>query len=131
VAAKRKAPAHAGGKTKNRKLTRNALRADVVSAIVAGLVSLLVSLLVTHSQEREAAGQARVGQQALAAGQLEAAATALYQGTTGVYDFQLKCTRTRQTWQDCAAQAPGLANFSAHTATFDAVGADIADPAAA
>lgn len=63
VAAKRKAPAHAGGKTKNRVLTRTALIAAVVSAIAAGLVSSLV----THVQDQEAARQAGSGQQALAA----------------------------------------------------------------
>ena len=131
MAAKRKAPAHAAGNTKKRELTYNALVAGLVPAIVAGLTSLLVSLLVTHFQDQDAASQARYGQQALAAGQLEAAATALYQGTTGVYNFQLRCIRTRQTWQDCAAQAPGLTNFSAGTTTFDAASANIADQAAA
>ena len=145
MTAKRKAPAHAGGKAKNRELTYNALVAGVVSAVVAGLVSLMVSSLVRHSQDQTAARQARAGQQALAAaqqalaarqqalaaGQLEAAATALYQGTTGVYNFQLRCIRTRETWQHCAAEAPGLTNFSADTTTFDAASANVADQAAA
>ena len=131
MTAKRKAPAHAGAKAKNRELTYNALVAGVVSAVVAGLVSLMVSSLVRHSQDQTAARQARAGQQALAAGQLEAAATALYQGTTGVYNFQLRCIRTRETWQHCAAEAPGLTNFSADTTTFDAASANVADQAAA
>lgn len=63
MAAKRKAPAHAGGKTKNRVLTRTALIAAVVSPIAAGLVSSLV----THVRDQEAARQAGSGQQALAA----------------------------------------------------------------
>jgi len=131
VATKRKAPVPAKGNDKKWGLTNNALVAGVVSAAVAGIISLVVSLLVTHFQDQSAAGQARSTQQALAAEQLEATAGNLYSTTQNVYNFQLKCARTNETWKTCASVAPGITSNSAALTTFGAAMANIGDPAAA
>lgn len=121
----------AKGNGKKWGLTNNALVAGVVSAAVAGIISLVVSLLVTHFQDQSAASQARSTQQALAAGQLEAAAGNLYSTTQNVYNFQLKCVGMYETWKVCASVAPGITNFSAAVTTFGPAMANIGDPAAA
>lgn len=114
------------GKRK-REITNNALVAGVVSAIVAGIIAFLVA----HFQEQDAASQAHAVQEAQAAGQLETAANALYQSSTSVYNFQLKCSNGSETRKECAALAPSLNVFSADMTTFDADGLNIADKKAA
>jgi hypothetical protein len=131
AAAKRETPAAAKGNDKKWGLTNNALVAGVVSAFVAGIISLVVSLLVTHFQDQSAASQARSAQQALAAEQLEAAASNLYSTTQNVYNFQLKCVGTNETWTACASLAPDLRSYSAALTTFAAIVANVGDPAAA
>jgi hypothetical protein len=113
------------------------LVAGVVSALVAGLISFLI----TQHHDQVAASAAQVaqkaqiaqqfaGKQALAAGQLEKAANALYQATAAVYTYQVKCAGEGNTWPVCAALSPQLAHFSATTATFDTDNFSLADPTA-
>jgi hypothetical protein len=116
---------------------RKKARRIVVGAVVAGISCALVAGLVVdyslHASDAAAARQARaarsaqaaqrtqppVSRTALAAGQLEKAASGLDQATASVYKYQVKCAETGRTWAVCSALSPGLAHFSATTATFD------------
>ena len=119
---------------KVQKSPSNALVTGVVSAVVGcGIISLLVSLLITRVQNENSASQAAIGQQVQAAGQLEAAANALYQGTTNAYNFQLLCTKGgHNTWEECAAQALQVyPSYNVAVATLNTDGSNIADRSAA
>ncbi len=111
------------------------------SVLAAVVISAFIAFLVTHHIDQAAARQARAGQQASvvrqqltrqaqAAGQLEKAATGLYQSTASVYRYQEKCAEAGRTWPVCAALDSRLGDFSATTATFDTDRFDLADATA-
>jgi hypothetical protein len=130
-----------GAEYENSPEVRKKARRIAVGAVVAGISCALVAGLVVvyslHASDAAAARQARaarnaqaaqaasriqppVSRTALAAGQLEKAASGLDQATANVYKYQVTCAETGRTWAVCSALSPGLAHFSATTATFDA-----------
>ncbi len=111
---------------KARKITRGAVIAGLSCALVAGLVVVLslrsggtTAVRPARATPSAAATRRPVSPQALAAGQLEQAASGLDQATANVYRYQVACAQTGRTWPVCSALSPGLAHFSATTATFD------------
>jgi hypothetical protein len=119
-------PAPAGGEQKPGRLSKISNNA-VVAAIVAGIISLVVSLVVTHIQNDNTNSQAANGQQVQSAQDLEAAATSLYQSTTDVYNYQLKCV-PGGTWQVCVAEALQIyPNYSSSVTAFGAASSNIVD----
>jgi hypothetical protein len=111
---------------KARKITRGAVIAGLSCALVAGLVVVLslhnggtAAVRPARATPSAAATQRSLGPQALAAGQLEQAASGLQAATAKVYKYQVACAQTGRTRQVCAALSPSLAHFSATTATFD------------
>jgi hypothetical protein len=114
-----------------RRWSNNALVAAVVGAMAGAIVAGIISLLVTHYQDQSTASQARSGQQAQAAEQLETAANTLYQSTTSIRIFQQRCSGTRTTWSQCRTEAlevyPG---YSPDLTTFAADSANVADSTA-
>jgi hypothetical protein len=111
---------------KARRITRGAVIAGLSCALVAGLVVVLslhnggtAAVRPARATPGASATRRPVSPQALAAGQLEKAASGLQAATASVYKYQVACARTGRTRQVCAALAPSLAHFSATTATFD------------
>lgn len=103
--------------------TQNALVSGVVPAVVAGLISFLVA----HQQSDDSAKQALETQQIQEAGQLETAAGNLYQTTTSVYNFQMKCAGANLNWQQCANIAPDFNSYSAAVTSFGPASLDVKD----
>jgi type II secretory pathway pseudopilin PulG len=125
-----------GKKEKGKKrVTRNPLVVGIASAIVAGLFSFWI----THSQDQDAANQARAAQQVQAADQLttqrrqaakelETATNGLFLSAQNVYSFQLDCVGTRNTWKDCASQALQVfPNYNVDLTVFNTAISNIAD----
>jgi hypothetical protein len=111
---------------KARRITRGAVIAGLSCALVAGLVVVLslhnggtAAVRPARATPSASATQRSVSPQALAAGQLEKAASGLQAATANVYKYQVACARTGRTWPVCSALSPSLAHFSATTATFD------------
>jgi hypothetical protein len=111
---------------KARKITRGAVIAGLSCALVAGLVVVLslhdggtAAVRPALATPSASATQRSLSPQALAAGQLEKAASGLDQATANVYKYQVTCAQTGRTWPVCSALSPSLAHFSATTATFD------------
>lgn len=117
---------------KKREIVKSVLVVVIIVALAAGLVYFLAirqhdrdaarsRVQVKVTQKAQSAGRLATAQelQVRAAGQLETAADALYKSTRNVYTYQAKCAELGKTWAVCSALAPGLANFSATTATFD------------
>jgi hypothetical protein len=119
---------------KARKITRGAVIAGLSCALVAGLVVVLslhnggtTAARPARATPSASATQRSLSPQALAVGQLEQAANGLYQATAKVYKYQLACAQTGRSWPVCSALSPGLAHFSATTATFDTGNFGLAD----
>jgi hypothetical protein len=111
---------------KARKITCGAVIAGLACALVAGLIVVLslpnggtAAVRPARATPSASATERSLSPQALAAGQLEKAASGLQAATANVYKYQVACARTGRTRQVCAALSPSLAHFSATTATFD------------
>ena len=103
--------------------TQNALISGVVSAIVAGLIAYFIG----HAQSQDAARQAQSAHQTQEAGQLENVASVLYQVSTNIYNFQLKCAGANLSWRQCASISPDFNSYSAATTAFGPASFNVTD----
>jgi hypothetical protein len=104
-------PAEGKPAKKAREWTNNALVAALAGAVTGVLAGGLIALLAVHVQDKAATGQAISSEQAQELGQLEQAASSLYQDGQSVVMYQVSCALRQESWQTCGVRAPGFAAY--------------------